>query len=501
MRAKVAGVLAAAVALAVTQLVHAVFTSVPSLVIAVGQKAVRLAPGDASKVGIEAAGSADKPLVVICVVAVSLGIGGVIGPRVKQRARAGDVAFAAFGALGVAAVWSLPGLSVSGAVGSATAGAVTGALVLRTLLAATGPAPAGEPPLPGAAVGRRRFLAVSGAAAGGGAIALGGAWAFDRRGDDRDDVRLPPPSEHGNALPQDTFAVEGISPLITPNDAFYRIDEALVPPAVTLSGWRLRITGLVDDPLELTFDQLVAERLVEADITLACVSNQVGGSLVGTARWTGVRLADLLQRAGVQPGAEQVVGRSVDGFTVGFPVAVALDGRDALLAVAMNGETLPVAHGFPVRLVVPGLYGYVSATKWLTQLDLTTWDAFDAYWIERGWAKRAPIKVQSRIDVPRDYGRVASGRQPIAGVAWAPHRGIARVEVRVDGGPWREATLGPTLGDDAWRQWVLEWEAPAGARQLEARATTVDREVQTATTQGPHPDGATGFHKVHVTVV
>jgi DMSO/TMAO reductase YedYZ molybdopterin-dependent catalytic subunit len=258
---------------------------------------------------------------------------------------------------------------------------------------------------------------------------------------------------------------------------------------------------MVDTPLELTFDDLLAERLVEADITLACVSNDVGGPLVGTARWTGVRLADLLDRAEVQAGAEQLVGRSVDGFTVGFPVAVARDGRDALVAVGMNGEPLPVPHGFPARLVVPGLYGYVSATKWLTQLELGTWDSFDAYWIERGWAKRAPIKVQSRVDVPRDYSRVAGGRQPIAGVAWAPHRGIARVEVRVDGGPWHEAALGPTLGDDAWRQWVLQWDAPAGERYLEVRATTADGEVQTAATHGPHPDGATGFHKVHVTVL
>jgi hypothetical protein len=208
-----------------------------------------------------------------------------------------------------------------------------------------------------------------------------------------------------------------------------------------------------------------------------------------------------LRRAGVQPNAEQVVGRSVDGFTVGFPLAVALDGRDALVAVGMNGEPLPVVHGFPARLVVPGLYGYVSATKWLKQLDLTTWDGFDAYWIERGWAKRGPIKVQSRIDVPRDYSRVAGGSRPIAGVAWAPHRGIARVEVRVDSGPWQEATLGPALGNDAWRQWVLQWDAAAGMRELEVRATTSDGEVQTATTRGPHPDGATGFHKVHVTVL
>jgi DMSO/TMAO reductase YedYZ molybdopterin-dependent catalytic subunit len=294
--------------------------------------------------------------------------------------------------------------------------------------------------------------------------------------------------------------VEGLSALVTSNKSFYRIDEALITPSVDVGRWRLQVKGMVDTPFELSYDDLLALPLVDRHITLSCVSNQVGGSLVGTAKWTGVRLADLLARAGVQPGATQLVGRSVDGFTVGFPVEVATDGRDALVAVGMNGVPLPSAHGFPARLVVPGLYGYVSATKWLKEIELTTFDAFDPYWVERNWARNGPVKVQSRIDVPRGFSRVVAGRGTIAGVAWAPHRGIGRVEVQVDEGPWREASLGPALGDDAWRQWTLEWDAIPGEHLIAVRATTADGEVQTAARHSPFPDGATGYHSVDIRV-
>lgn len=257
---------------------------------------------------------------------------------------------------------------------------------------------------------------------------------------------------------------------------------------------------MVDAPFELTYDELLALPLVERHITLSCVSNEVGGSLVGNALWLGTRLSGLLARAGVQPGATQVVGRSVDGFTVGFPVEAATDGRDALVAVGMNGEPLPAGHGFPARLVVPGLYGYVSATKWLKEIELTTFEAFDAYWVERNWARHGPVKVQSRIDVPRDFGRVTAGRHTAAGVAWAPNRGVRGVEVRVDEGPWTGAALGPALGDGAWRQWSLPWDATPGDHVLTVRATTGDGELQTATKHPPFPDGATGHHQITVRV-
>jgi DMSO/TMAO reductase YedYZ molybdopterin-dependent catalytic subunit len=240
--------------------------------------------------------------------------------------------------------------------------------------------------------------------------------------------------------------------------------------------------------------------MIERYATLACVSNEVGGDLIGNARWLGVPVKDLLDEAGPLDGADQVVSRSVDGFTAGTPTAAFLDGRDAMLAVGMNGEPLPVAHGFPVRLVVPGLYGYVSATKWLAELELTSFADYDAYWVRRGWARQAPVKTQSRIDTPRSRATLRRGRVVVAGVAWAQHRGVSGVEVRVDDGPWRAASLGAVPSIDTWRQWTVEWDAPPGRHRLEVRATDNAGQVQPAEERPPEPDGATGWHHVDVTV-
>ncbi len=293
--------------------------------------------------------------------------------------------------------------------------------------------------------------------------------------------------------------VPGISPIITPNEDFYLIDTALTPPQVNLEEWTLRITGLVENPYEITFDELLTRPLVERYVTLSCVSNSVGGSLVGHAKWLGVPLSLILDEAGVLPEAQQIVGRSVDGFTVGFPSTIPFDGRDALVAVGMNDEPLPIEHGFPVRLVVAGLYGYVSATKWLSELELTTWDGFDAYWVPRGWAKEAPVKTQSRIDTPRD-GQIAAGPRAIAGVAWAPHRGVDRVEVKIGNGPWTEAELSAEISDNSWRQWKLDWDPLPGRYKLRVRATDGEGVTQTDLRQPPAPDGATGYHTIDVTV-
>ncbi|MBW5480539.1 molybdopterin-dependent oxidoreductase [Streptomyces bambusae] len=300
--------------------------------------------------------------------------------------------------------------------------------------------------------------------------------------------------------------VPGALPFITPNRVFYRVDTALVVPRVDTTDWQLRIHGDgVRRPLVLSLDDLLARPMVERDITLTCVSNEVGGPYAGNARWLGVRLADLLREAGVRPPsqggpADQLVARSVDGMTIGTPVETVLDGREALLAVGMNGEPLPFEHGFPVRMVVPGLYGYVSACKWLRELRLTTFDAYDAYWVRRSWAARAPVKTQSRIDTPRAYAAPAAGRLPVAGVAWAQHRGIARVEVRVDGGAWQEARLGAEDGVDTWRQWVWPWDATPGRHTLEVRATDGTGAVQVERRSPPAPDGATGWHRIEVDV-
>ena len=347
---------------------------------------------------------------------------------------------------------------------------------------------------------RRRLFAAGAIGAGSTVAAVGAAAALRRSGGGTTAFALPG-AKDGPGRGTTGLTTPGLSPLITPTSAFYRIDEALVVPAVDAASWRLRVGGMVAAPFELSYADLLAGPLVERDITLCCVSNEVGGKLVGTARWTGVRLADLLARAGVDSAATQVVGRSVDGFSVGFPVPVALDGRDALVAVGMNGEPLPPRHGFPARLIVPGLYGFTSATKWLREIELTTWEAFDPYWQQRGWARLAPVKVSSRIDVPRDYSRVAPGRQAIAGVAWAPTAGIASVAVRVDGGGWRQARLGPSLGDDAWRQWTTEWKPEPGTHTVEVRAVTSPGLTQTEEKRSAFPDGASGLHTAHVRVV
>ncbi len=270
-------------------------------------------------------------------------------------------------------------------------------------------------------------------------------------------------------------------------------------PQVPTDGWSLDIGGMVDRPFSLDYDELLRRPLVETDITLTCVSNLVGGNLIGTARWLGVRLDDLLAEAGIDPAADQIVGRSVDGYTCGFPVG-ALDGRDAIVAVAMNGEPLPLEHGFPARLVVPGLYGYVSATKWLTEIELTTFDAFDAYWVPRGYAATAPIKQSSRIDTPKTLANVAPGPLALGGVAWAQPVGVATVEVRIDDGEWMPAELGVDVGGSTWRQWQWTWDATPGRHSVSVRSTNDDGEVQTAERVDPLPAGATGLHTIVVNV-
>ena len=292
--------------------------------------------------------------------------------------------------------------------------------------------------------------------------------------------------------------IAGIAPLITPNEDFYLIDTALSYPQIDPADWSLRIHGMVDREVEISFDELLDLGLVREQVTLSCVSNRVGGRLVGNAEWVGVPLATVLDQAGVQPRATQIVGRSVDRWTAGFPTAVALDGRIAMVAVQMNGEPLPISHGFPARLVVAGLYGYVSATKWLSDIELTTWEAFDGYWIPRGWSKEGPIKTQSRIDVPRRDSTIDPGPTAIAGVAWAPSRAIEKVEVQVDDEDWVEAELSRETTINSWRQWMVTWNATPGEHQVRVRATDGTSTTQTSEISNPAPDGATGWHTIQV---
>ena len=308
----------------------------------------------------------------------------------------------------------------------------------------------------------------------------------------------PPPARNRAGYYDNT--VTGISPIVTPNPDFYRIDTAIVVPSVDVNSWNLSISGMVDSPYTMTFAELIGMGLVETPVTLSCVSNRVGGNLVDNAVWRGVPLSDVLNRAGVQRGATQIVGRSVDNWNSGFPTEYAFDGRVALVAVAMNGEPLPREHGFPARLVIAGLYGYVSATKWLEEIRLTTWEGFDSYWVPRGWAKRGPIKTQSRIDVPRNNARVRAGRVAVAGVAWAPTKSIAGVQVQVGNGPWVNADLSNNLSVNSWRQWVYAWDASPGSYKVRCRATDGTGYTQTSEIRPPAPDGATGWHTIDVTV-
>jgi len=495
-RAALGGFLAAMAALAAGELVAATVEGAASPVTSIGTSVINLAPPALRDLAVELLGTADKPAL----------IGGVLIVLALVAAGTGVLAVRRFwlGATGVA-VLGLVALGAALADGSATglaaplpavAAIVVGVVVLRVLVITA------QTTTPDR--GRRGFLRTAAVVAGGAVVAGSAArWLTSRAAAAADFAAtiLPAADRPRGRLPAGaSLDVEGITPFVTDNRVFYRIDTALRVPSIALDDWRLNITGMVDRPFELTFDQLLDYDLVEADVTLTCVSNEVGGDLIGNARWRGVRLVDVLADAGVQPRADQLVGRAVDGFTTGAPVAEVLDGRDALIAIGMNGEPLPRAHGFPARLVVPGLYGYVSATKWLTELELTTFDAFDAYWVPRGWAARAPIKTQSRIDVPRPLATIATGRVAVAGVAWAQHRGVAEVEVQVDDGPWQQARLSEAVGRDTWRQWVYDWDATEGRHDLRVRATDQTGQTQTADRMPPRPDGATGWHSIVVQV-
>ncbi|MBW3573350.1 MAG: molybdopterin-dependent oxidoreductase [Actinobacteria bacterium] len=497
---------AGGVALAASEVLAAVVPWTPSLVASVGQEVIDRVSPAIEDAAIAVFGTADKTALVIGVLGVSLALAGALGALAARRFWAAAVGFVAFGAVGVVAAMGTPGASWAGSSLTGAVAVAAGVAVLRRLVVASSrPGAPAAAPSGSSRLGRRRFVRLVATAAGVVVVAGTAGRGLVRRlasGSGPADVVLGAPTA-SLPLPGAATAldVEGLSPLFTPNRDFYRIDTALVVPRVELEDWRLRVTGMVDEPLELTFADLLELDQVEADITLSCVSNEVGGDLVGNARWQGVELSTLLDRAGVRAGATQTVGRSIDGWTGGFPTEAAYDGRGALVAVGMNGEPLPLDHGFPARLVVAGLYGYVSATKWLSEIELTTFEAFDGYWVPRGWSKSGPVKTQARIDVPRFGARVRAGDQPIAGVAWAPSRGISRVEVAVDDGPWEQAVLADALGVDAWRQWSSRWDATPGRHELRVRATDGDGRTQTADRSLPRPDGATGYHAVAVTVL
>jgi DMSO/TMAO reductase YedYZ molybdopterin-dependent catalytic subunit len=497
---RIAGAVAVFVALGVSELAAGLVAAVPSLVGGVADLVIDTVPKPVRDLAIDVFGVYDKLALGIGIVVVASALGAWVGGRSRGRDTLGWVVFGAFGLAAALAAARSPQADAGGALVAGALAALAGTESLRFLVdRRRGAVPADRD--------RRAFLGLAGGMAALAVLAAAGGRALLDRARvlaaSRDEVVLPPAAEPAAAPSADaSLAVAGISPVVTSNETFYRIDTAAFSvPRVDLESWRLRITGMVDAERSFSFEDLLDMRSVERYVTLSCVSNEVGGRLVGNALWLGIPLGTLLDRAGVAPGAEQVVGRSVDGFTVGFPVEAVYDGRDALVAFGMNGEPLPFEHGFPARLVVAGLYGYVSATKWLSEIELTTWDGFDAYWIPRGWAKEAPIKTQSRIDVPRGRARLEAGTQAIAGVAWAPDRGISKVEVQVDDGPWMEAELAAAIDEDTWRQWRYTWDASPGNHTLRVRATDGTGTTQPAEIRPPAPDGATGYHTITVEVV
>ncbi|MER7674015.1 molybdopterin-dependent oxidoreductase [Kitasatospora sp. NPDC096128] len=514
---------AAAAALGAGELV-AVFTGPDTApVIAVGSAAIDLTPTPLKEYAVRTFGTDDKPVLLGGIYLTMTLLAALAGILAARRPLLGAGVYAAFGLLGTWAALSRPSAAAADAAPALAAG-LTGTatllLLARMLRAATttaartaspgspqtgrpeAEAQAAEP----AGATRRAVLAATGGAFAFGALAgVGGRVLSDRRYDisaARDAVRIPPAARPLPPLPATLHPdISGLSPFTTPNADFYRVDTALTLPRIDPRRWALRIRGMVDHPLLITFDDLLREPLEELDHTLSCVSNEVGGPYVGTTRWLGASLPALLRRAGVRPGADQLVGRSQDGMTIGTPLESVLDGRRALLAVAMNGQALPVAHGFPCRSVIPGFYGYTSATKWLVDLDVTTFAAHDPYWVQRGWDRTGTVRTASRIEVPAPFARVPAGDITVAGTAWATHRGIAAVEVRYDGGPWQEALLAADAGPDLWRQWTHTWAGAApGTHRIEVRATDTTGAVQTETRTTPYPAGATGWHSTVVTV-
>ena len=509
-RGVVAGLLSAAVTLGVAELLAGLLGGAGSPILAVGGSFVDATPRWLKEFAIDTFGDNDKNVLLVGIAVTIAALAAIIGVLGQWRPRVGVAAVGLLGLVPAVAAVSRPTGEVSDAI-PAIVGAAVGAVFLWLFSRSGGPSlPARrddgtEAPTNDGSLSRRSFLVVAGAAAVVAATAgVVGRGLINGRIDAeelRAALRLPKPADAAPSVPASVQAdVPGVSEYFTPNSEFYRVDTALSVPVVDSRTWRLRIHGMVEQELSYSFDDLLAMPLVERDITLTCVSNEVGGDLVGNARWLGVPVRMLLEQAGVGSDADQVVSRSVDGITIGTPVQALMDGRDALLAVGMNGEPLPVEHGFPVRMVVPGLYGYVSACKWIAEMEVTTFDAYDPYWVERGWVEEAPIKLSARIDAPRPLAEV-SGDVKVGGVAWAQHTGIASVDVRLDGGDWQRADLAADGGIDTWRQW--SWTMPAasaGNHTLEVRATDRDGNVQSGERVEPFPSGSTGWHSVVITV-
>ena len=492
-----AGILAALAGTAAGHLVAALLVPASSPVLAVGTTVINLTPTPVKVWAVRELGSADKPVLIGSVLLGTLLLAGVAGILASRRFAVGATLLVVLVAAAGASALVQPAAGVLDAVPAvitALVGLATLAYLLRGVSRGAGSRDQVMP-------SRRGFLLGAGAVAGA-ALVLAGTGQWIVRARSRiSDLALPKPSRPLAALPPGLEQqYDGISAFVTPRTDFYRVDTNLTVPVVDVDSWSLTVDGDVTRTVRLSFDELAGMDVVERDITMTCVSNEVGGNLVGSARWLGVPLKDVLDLAGIGSGADQILSTAVDGFTISTPLEVALDGRNALVVFGMNGEPLPREHGFPVRLVTPGIYGFVGSTKWLERLTLTTYAAREAYWTRRKWAKDSPIKLSSRVDTPRPLSTVRAGRSVIGGVAWAQPDGVAKVEVRLDGGDWREARLGPSAGVEYWRQWYLPWDARAGSHQVAVRATNRKGETQVSERATPFPAGSSGIQEVVVNV-
>lgn len=498
------GVVAVGAALGAGHLAALLASPSSSPFLAVGETVIRFSPQWLTEFAKTTFGTADKPILLAGMAVVIVLVAAVAGLLSRRTAVVGTAVVAAMGVLGLAAVVFSPAFRPLWIVPPVVA-IVVGLLAFRLLHRAASTAPTAGTPAEGAGVSRRGVLIGTGAV-GIGALAAGGAGVLltpsietARR---RVTARLAAATlaQAAPAIPATAVFPESI-PFVTANADFYRVDVALTLPTVPETDWSLRIGGMVDNPLTLTFDDLLGRPLVERTITMTCVSNEVGGSYMSTADFIGVELRDLLVEAGVQPGADQILSTSLDAWTAGTPTDVVMEpGRGALLAIGMNGEALPAEHGFPVRMLVPGLYGFLSATKWISEIELTTFDAAQGYWLQRGWGKFGPIKTQSRIDLPRGFQQVPAGPVAVAGISWSQPTGISRVEVRVDDGPWQDAELATQVNPSTWRMWRTTFDLSPGSYRVQSRATDANGVTQPEERVAPIPDGATGWPSVLFTV-
>ncbi len=510
--AALAGVAAAAVVLAVAELIGAFFTARATPAIALGSTFIDFTPPWLKDFAIATFGTNDKAALFVGMGLTILVLACVLGVVAYRKWALGVLGVLFMGAVIVASVVTRAGVKPLDAIPTVL-GTLAGLVVLRVLVAPLwrlkswpeAPADTGaeEPGRPAAS--RRRFFAATAVTvAAAGIAATGGRLLSAARSGvakARESLNLPAPVKAATAVPAGVQSpVAGVTPWITPNGEFYRIDTALSVPEINADEWELRVHGLVEQEVRLTFQDLLDADLIESHVTLTCVSNPVGGNLAGNATWLGFPLREVLKRARPQDGADMVLSTSIDGFSASTPLEVLLDDRDAMLAIGMNGEPLPLEHGYPVRMVVPGLYGFVSATKWVVDLEVTRFADNKAYWTQRGWSERGPIKTMARVEVPKSFAKVPAGRVAIGGTAWAQTRGITKVEIQIDNNPWAEAVLSAEASLITWRQWSFDWDATPGPHYIKVRATDGTGEVQTDRRADPVPDGASGWQSVMVTV-